>query len=80
LGLCYLLSNHVDPTIEHLQRTIALGGNSVLEKAYWYLGNAWLLKEDRAHVLETFRKVVEMEGDYQWEAKEIVAKIEAATK
>jgi len=80
LGLCYLLSNHVEPAIEHLQRTIALGGNAVLEKAYWYLGNAWLLQEDRAHALEAFQKVADMEGDFQWEAKEIITKIEATTK
>jgi len=80
LGLCYLLSNHVDPAIEHLQRTIALGGNSVLEKAHWYLGNAWLLKEDRAQALAAFRKVVEMEGDYRWEAEEIIGKIERLSR
>ena len=76
LGLCYLLSNQVEPAIEHLQRTIALGGNSVLEKTYWYLGNAWLLQEDRVHALAAFQKVTELEGDYQWEAKAIMDKIE----
>lgn len=34
LGLYYLLSNNVDPAIAHLQETIALGGYSVLEKAW----------------------------------------------
>ncbi len=76
LGLCYLLSDSVDLTIAYLQQAIALGGNSVLEKAYWYLGNAWLLKGERDAALEAFRKVVEMEGDYQWEAQEIITKIE----
>jgi len=76
LGLCYLLSDSVDLAIEHLQKTITLDGNPVLEKAYWYLGNAWLLKEDRAQALAAFRKVVEMEGDYEWEAQEIIGKIE----
>jgi len=76
LGLCYLLSKNVGAAIEHLQRTIDLGGNSVLEKAYWYLGNAWLLRGERDRALEAFRKVVEMEGHYQWEAEEVIGKIE----
>jgi tetratricopeptide (TPR) repeat protein len=80
LGLSYLLTKNIDPAIAHLQKTIALGGNSVLEKAYWYLGNAWLLKEDRAQALAALRKVVEMEGDYQWEAEEITGKIEKLSR
>jgi tetratricopeptide (TPR) repeat protein len=80
LGLCYLLSDSVNPAIVHLQRAIALGGNSVLEKAYWYLGNAWLLKSERDSALEAFRKVVELEEDYQWEAQEIIAKIERLSR
>lgn len=75
-GLCYLLSDSVDLAIAHFQRAIALGGGAVLEKAYWYLGNAWLRKGERNAALEAFRKVVEMEGDYQWEAQEIIGKIE----
>jgi len=80
LGLCYLLADRVDPAIAHLQRTTALGGNSVLEKAYWYLGNAWLLKGERDFAFRAFRKVVEMEGDYQWEAQEIIGKIERLSR
>jgi len=75
-GLCYLLSGGVDVAIAHFQRAIALGGDSVLERAYWYLGNAWLLKGKRDSALEAFRKVAEMEGDYEWEAEEVVGKIE----
>ncbi len=80
LGLCYLLSDSVDLAIAHFQRAIALGGDSILEKAYWYLGNAWLLKGEREAALETFRKVVEIEGDYQWEAEEIIGKIEGLSR
>jgi len=76
LGLCYLLAQNIDPAIAHLQRAVALGGNSVLEKTCWYLGNAWLLKNDRAQALAAFRKVMEIEGDYQWEAEAIIGKIE----
>lgn len=80
LGLCYLLSDSVDPAIAHFQRAIALGGDSILEKAYWYLGNARLLKGERDAALESFRKVVEMEGDYQWEAEELIGKIEGLSR
>lgn len=80
LGLCYLLSESIDPAIAHFQRAIALGGNSVLEKAYWYLGNAWLLKGERVRALEAFRRVLEMEGDYEWEAEEMIGKIEKLSR
>lgn len=80
LGLCYLLSDNVDPAISHFQLAIALGGDSVLEKAYWYLGNTWLLQGKREVALEAFRKVVEIEGDYQWEAEEIIGKIEGLSR
>jgi len=76
LGLSYLLAARVDSAIVHLQQTLALGGNAVLEKAHWYLGNAWLLKGDRAQAMAAFRKAMELEGDYQWEAEEIIGKIE----
>ncbi|MFQ5632487.1 MAG: tetratricopeptide repeat protein, partial [bacterium] len=62
LGLCYLLSDSVHSAIEHFQQAIALDGNAVLEKTYWYLGNAWLLKGEREKALEVLRKMVEMEG------------------
>ncbi len=80
LGLCYLLSDSVDLAIAHLQRAIALGGDSVLEKAYWYLGNAWLLKGERDAALQTFREIVELKEDYQWEAQEIIGKIEELSR
>lgn len=76
LGLSYLLDKQVDPAIVHLQRAVALGEDSILEKAYWYLGNAWLLKNRRAEALQAFREVVEIEGDYQSHAQEIIAQVE----
>ena len=80
LGLCYLLSSNVDPAISHLQTTIALGESAVREKAYWYLGNTWLLKNDRAQALKAFRSVSAMEGDYHWEAKELIGKLESGPR
>jgi len=77
LGLCYLLSRKVELAIEHLQKAIALGDSSVLERAYWYLGNAWLLKENRDSALAAFRSVTEMAGQYEWEAREIIQKLQS---
>ncbi len=80
LGLSYLLADKTDLAIQHFEKTIELGGNSLLEKAHWYLGNAYLLKGNGERALVEFRKVVEMEGDYEWEAREIIAEIEDKIK
>lgn len=74
-GLCYLLLDKVDPAIKHLQRTIDSGDNIFQEKAYWYLGNAWLLKQNAKSALTKFEKVTELEGDYEWRAREMIEKI-----
>jgi len=77
LGLCYLLERKPDPdqAILQLQKAIELSGNSLLEKCYWYLGNAYLLKEDAEGALTAFEKVVDMEGDYKGAAHELIAGI-----
>ncbi|MFQ5627693.1 MAG: tetratricopeptide repeat protein [bacterium] len=76
LGLSYLLSDQIDPAILYLQQAANLAGGSVQEKAYWYLGNAWLVKEEPELALQAFRKVVEIAMDYQWDAAEIIGEIE----
>jgi tetratricopeptide (TPR) repeat protein len=77
LGLCYLLSRQtVDSAIIHLEKALTLGDNSFAEKCHWYLGNAFLLKEDGKKAIEEFDKVVEFEGDYEWQAREVVVEIE----
>lgn len=80
LGLCYLLSHQVDSAIEHLQKTIMLSGATEPETAYWFLGNAWLLKRESTKALQAFQKVVALEGDYEWQAEEIIAKIETLSR
>lgn len=76
LGLSYLLAEKSGEAIEHLEKVIELGGNSLLEKAHWYLGNAYLLKGDGEKAMQAFEKVVEMQRDYEWEAREMMGKIE----
>jgi len=39
------------------------------------LGNAYLLKDDGQKALKMFERVVAMEGDYKWEAGEMVEKV-----
>jgi tetratricopeptide (TPR) repeat protein len=76
VGLCYLLIKNPDRAIFYLQKVIELNGEFLFEKCYWYLGNAYLLKNDRKKALKMFEKVVAMEGDYEWEAKEMIERIE----
>jgi len=45
------------------------------EKCYWYLGNAYLLKNDGKKALAMFKKAMAMEGDYEWEAREMIKMI-----
>lgn len=75
LGLSYLMAEKTDDAIEHFEKVVELGRNSLLEKAHWYLANTYLLKEHGDHALQEFQKVVEMEGNYEWEAREIVEEI-----
>ena len=72
LALCYL--KKYDQGTFHLQRIIELKGEFLFEKCYWYLGNAYLLKEDGKKALEMFEKVVKFEGDFEWEAREVILK------
>ena len=75
LGVCYLLTKKANQAILHFQKVIKLNATFLFEKCYWYLGNAYLLEEDGKQALEMFKKVSEMEGDYEWEAMEMIEKI-----
>lgn len=76
IGISYLLLDDADPAIIYLKKTIDLADNLYREKAYWYLGNAWLVKGKRQYALDSFNKVIEFEGDYEWEAREMIKKIQ----
>lgn len=80
LGLCYLLTEQVNPAIQHLQKSLELSDASNPELACWYLGNAWLLKEKSSDALESFEKVVAFKGDYEWEARDIIEEIHELSK
>jgi hypothetical protein len=61
------------------KKVIRFGEGFLLEKCYRYLGNAYLLKNDGKKSLEMFEKIVAMEGDYEWEAREMIQEIEKIT-
>ena len=63
----------------YLKKVIHFGEDFLYEKCYWYLGNAYLLRNDRKKALEMFEKVIAMEGDYEWEAREMIQEIEKIT-
>ena len=64
------------------QRIESLGMDDKIfkEKCYWYLGNALLLQENPEKALEMFTKVIELEGEFEWEASEILQKIKRMKK
>lgn len=76
LGLVYLLDNKVDKAIELFNEAKKLSGSSLREKCHWYLGNAYLLKDDEEKALEEFQKVLEFEGDYWFDAQDMVKEID----
>ncbi len=75
-GLCRLLMQDADGAIGYFTKAIQLGGNGFAEKLHWYLGNAYLLQNNGKQALAEFRKVVQFEGDFEWEAKEMVERIQ----
>jgi len=80
LGLSYLLSNETDSAIVHFREATETDSKSLLERCHWYLGNAYLLKDDEEKALEEFGKVLEFEGDYWFEANEIIENIRKLKK
>ena len=77
LGLCYLYEEKIDEAVQQLNQTIAIAEEeSLLEKAHWYLGNAYLKKEDGGKALEEFRKVREFQGRYQTDVVTMIERIE----
>lgn len=75
LGMSYLLLEEYDLGIEHLQHAAVAHTGGLKEKAHWYLGNAYLKKNDGLSALHEFETIVELRGEYQGRAKECVAEI-----
>ncbi|MBI1951845.1 MAG: tetratricopeptide repeat protein [Acidobacteria bacterium] len=77
LGICYLLTGKVDPAVQALQRTVALGDTLYLEEAHINLAKAFLRKGDPDRATAELRKAVALEGDHESEARALLERIKS---
>lgn len=77
LGICYLLTDQVDPAVAALQRTIALGDTPYLEEARINLAKAFLRKGNPDRATAELRKAVALKGDYENEAQALLERIKS---
>ena len=54
------------------------GEELVRERTLWYLAQARLLLEDTDGALATLTQLEELQGDYEWNARELGARVRAA--
>ncbi|MDZ7262795.1 MAG: tetratricopeptide repeat protein [candidate division KSB1 bacterium] len=84
LGVCWLLQGDIRSAIEHLDLASELSQEQsnklLLEKCYWYLGNAYLKINDVENALIEFRKVVELGEELGEEARKQISRIEERKK
>ena len=84
LGVSLLLQHEIKDGIEHLGIASDLSKEQdnkfLLEKCYWNLGNAYLKKNDAEKALIAFKRAIELQGEYQKNAKEQIKKIETIKK
>lgn len=76
LGVSQLLNNQPLLAIPSLQKAIAFGDSLLIEKSYWYLGNAYLLVDQGSRARQAFEKVTEMGGDYAKPASQMLQRLE----
>ena len=77
LGLSLLMEKKTDRAIQHLEQVTALADEvSLLEKTHWYLGNAYLRKDNESRALIEFRKVIEFRGRFLSDAEGLIQMIE----
>jgi tetratricopeptide (TPR) repeat protein len=78
LGISRLQSGEVAAALQPLKRAAELGEHLLQERALWYLGSAYLLTGDGNKALVTFITLERKKGDYELNAREIIAKIREA--
>ena len=67
----------LDKAIDYLQSATGSTDNiGYLEACYWYLGKAYLLKQDSDQAKAFFEEVVKINGNRHKEAKDLIIKIE----
>lgn len=84
LGSCFVLMKKFEKGIEHLKLASDLsqeqGNQLLLEKCYWYLGNAYLKTNDVENALSNFRQILEMQGEFATDVQQQIIKIDAIKK
>lgn len=80
LGISLLLVDHAESAIEQLTVAAKLAQfqdcDSLMEQCYWYLGNAYLMLNKNKAGIEQLTKVIDMQGEFENDAKILIAKIE----
>ncbi|UCH88001.1 MAG: zf-HC2 domain-containing protein [Thermoplasmata archaeon] len=70
-------TNLVDSGIQHLRAVTDLTDNlRVKEDAFWFIGNAYLLKQDANQAKGAFEKVIEQNGQRFKSAQELIRELE----
>ncbi len=76
LAACHLLIGQDDNAIGGLKATIALGDTPYLEDAHYYLAKAFLRKRNVTAASQQLKKMIELHGDREAEARKLLRKIE----
>ena len=76
LGISCLMMNRVEPAVENLRRAVDLGDTPYLEEALYYLAKAYLRQGDQARACEELKAIVELRGDLEGEAADLLLRIE----
>ncbi|MBN1351841.1 zf-HC2 domain-containing protein [candidate division KSB1 bacterium] len=84
LSVSLLLTDDIENGVRHLHKATELCQKQdnmlLLEKCYWYLGNAYLKTNDVDDALKLLRLTVELRGDFEAKALKQIAKIDRIKK
>ena len=80
LGVCSLLTGERAAAVGQLRRTIALGESPYLEEAHFYLAKAHLRRGELQAASSELAKTVQLRGDREKEARELLQRVEVLRK
>lgn len=74
-------TNEIKQAVDRLQSAVQLskkpGKEVLLEKCYWFLGNAYLELNDVENAVPEFQKVIEIKGQYAADAQQQIVRNKA---
>ncbi len=76
LAACHLLLGQNDAAVAGLKETIALGDTPYLEDAHFYLAKAFLQKRDVSSAKRELKRITELHGDREEEARDLLRKFQ----